>query len=1184
MKNKPTFSPFKFKNQGFTLILTISLLVLLTMVGIGLLTLSSVTLRSSSQASAQRIARDNARMAMMIAISQLQKHAGSDQRVTAAADIAGDVGGISLTAGKAPVNNTSINSIAKGLTSVQNGSRFWTGVFASRDTTAQIFTRTPSPTLVQWLVSGNESTLPSATPAAASPVIANLPSSNLVAVNASGTISNPTIAVILAGQNTVGTAGANTIGNYVVAPLVKISTDVAKTTTGRYAWWVGDEGVKAKLNIPQQVTDNTRYSSLTAQRRGWDSVTGFTSYPTPSSAANAELPKLTTISQSSMMMPSVGVKAGGVSPLQSAFHSATADSFGLLVDTLNGGTQVDLHTILSATLPTTPRVTTIANYPVAGRNIISSVAARNMRAPTWNTLKEFYDRGRTLTAGALIVKAPKDDFSTSISPIITDFRILMGVRFVASGAGFKANPCGKIAIAIANPYSTPLRWNSDLEVEVRNTTPAGNRPSRIWNYGRAVFINGNPSEEAVFNNAFFRIPSDTLQPGEARAYTVSNYVLRPQGTGTARVVANLAPFNASAPFDFNRCVELDINEAPRTTFPSFDVRESWQTTSVDVDMKLAGGSGSSQSLCRLERFELDNGYFSPNSRTFTMSEIPQLTSPVPLMCYSFQISRPGILYTDFMPGGYEMGQRSSTMRTFYDFNMHGARFYKSVASYNPAPFFMESNNSISQLPTAVPGGETGTAFTRNLTASPLPWGRDLISGSSRTILFTSPTQFTSIAQFQHADLTGDDIAGAIGHQPAYAVGNSYSNPYVKRTLTQQLRNEYRIVGSLNTSGVKASDPVTGATPQPRNYYDIAYLLNASLWDSYFLSALPSSGSGSGYGGLTDNPALIATTPSMTVASLNDPVNSAAQLMVDGAFNINSTDKNAWKAFLGSSKHFRHKSDTVTSPGAAFPRSLEQLTTAATPPTGTGADSFSGYRRLTDIELDAFATEMVKQVRLRGPFVSHSHFINRFIGDINRQAALTRSGALQSAIDDSGININAAGSRKSFTGIVTQTDRVTLVEKNGAPRADLDGGDLSIPFPNDDPSFPDWANSSTDNNYGAVASIIADREMLSSLKNEQGFRSTAIPSWLTQADVLQVIGSSITPRSDTFRIRSFGEALDAAGNSIAKAYCECIVQRTPQFVDPVNAATVRGAALSPLNRFYGRQFKIVSFRWLNAQEI
>jgi hypothetical protein len=535
------------------------------------------------------------------------------------------------------------------------------------------------------------------------------------------------------------------------------------------------------------------------------------------------------------------------------------------------------------------------------------------------------------------------------------------------------------------------------------------------------------------------------------------------------------------------------------------------------------------------------------------------------MLYSFQISRPGMPYNEYMPATHELGQRGSTLRTFYDFNMQGTRFYKSIASYNPAPFFMESSNGLGEFSTP---GDTGLAFTRNLAASQLPWARSLTNSSTKAILFSTPQQFTSLAQFQHADLTGDEVAGSLGHQPAYAVGNSYANPFVKRNVTQQRRSDYTMLGVGSSSFTS------------RNYFDIAYLLNASLWDSYFLSALPQSSSSSP----SDNPTLIGTNPGTTTADLGDPVTAATKLIVDGAFNINSTDKNAWKAFLGSSKHFRHKADTSTATGAAFPRTLEQITTSTNPPTGNDADSFSGYRRLTDTELDALATEIVKQVRLRGPFLSHSHFVNRAIGNITSQSALTRSGALQSAIDESGININITGNKKSFSKVVASTDRLNLQEKNGAPRADLDGGDLAGQLQNADPSIPDWAVTSADNHFGAVASIVADREMLSNLKNEQGFRSTAIPSWMTQADVLQVIGPSISPRSDTFRIRAFGEALDSAGKSIAKAYCEATVQRMSQYVDPKNPPDLRGTALNTLNRTYGRQFRIVSFRWLTAQEI
>ena len=43
-----------------------------------------------------------------------------------------------------------------------------------------------------------------------------------------------------------------------------------------------------------------------------------------------------------------------------------------------------------------------------------------------------------------------------------------------------------------------------------------------------------------------------------------------------------------------------------------------------------------------------------------------------------------------------------------------------------------------------------------------------------------------------------------------------------------------------------------------------------------------------------------------------------------------------------------------------------------------------------------------------------------------------------------------------------------------------------------------------------------------------------PTYLTQADVLQVLGPVLTARSDTFVIRAYGDAVDAAGKIQARA--------------------------------------------------
>ncbi len=73
--------------RGFALVATLALMILLTVLAVGLLSLSTVTLRSSSQGRAQAEARSNARLALMIAIGELQKEMGPDMRISAEAAI-----------------------------------------------------------------------------------------------------------------------------------------------------------------------------------------------------------------------------------------------------------------------------------------------------------------------------------------------------------------------------------------------------------------------------------------------------------------------------------------------------------------------------------------------------------------------------------------------------------------------------------------------------------------------------------------------------------------------------------------------------------------------------------------------------------------------------------------------------------------------------------------------------------------------------------------------------------------------------------------------------------------------------------------------------------------------------------------------------------------------------------------
>ncbi|MCB1130708.1 MAG: hypothetical protein KDN05_06225, partial [Verrucomicrobiae bacterium] len=84
MKISRTIQRFR-QPKGFALLVTLSLMILLTLIAVGFLSLGAIALRTSSQGMAASVARNNARLALMLAIGDLQKAMGPDQRVSAPA-------------------------------------------------------------------------------------------------------------------------------------------------------------------------------------------------------------------------------------------------------------------------------------------------------------------------------------------------------------------------------------------------------------------------------------------------------------------------------------------------------------------------------------------------------------------------------------------------------------------------------------------------------------------------------------------------------------------------------------------------------------------------------------------------------------------------------------------------------------------------------------------------------------------------------------------------------------------------------------------------------------------------------------------------------------------------------------------------------------------------------------------
>ena len=101
---------------------------------------------------------------------------------------------------------------------------------------------------------------------------------------------------------------------------------------------------------------------------------------------------------------------------------------------------------------------------------------------------------------------------------------------------------------------------------------------------------------------------------------------------------------------------------------------------------------------------------------------------------------------------------------------------------------------------------------------------------------------------------------------------------------------------------------------------------------------------------------------------------------------------------------------------------------------------------------------------------------------------------------------------------------------------------------------------------------------------EGSKARGFSACVSQADVLMPLAPLLTVRGDTFTIRAYGESHDANGKVMAEAWCEAVVQRTPEFLDPSNPAETKMGALLPVNEKFGRRFRVVLFRWLSKNEI
>ncbi len=1259
--------------RGFALVVTLSLMILLTVIAVGLLTLSSISLRASGQSEAMATARANARLALMLALGDLQKTLGPDRAVTATSEI--------LAANPA-------NPVAKpNTTGVWNS--WWD--FNPNSSPAPAYTNEKTSRFNRWLVSSADLTAPTA--------------KDFVTTAWTGKT------IELVGNGSLG--GSATAAAKVTAGLVPLIKN--GIVQGSYAWHVSDESVKARINVYRDPSKNVTLAqkrALLAGHRPDTSVmkgpdgTAPTFLPTDLTAPAFALAKGN--SSKIMDLDQVELLDLAKGKTKQFRNDLTPYSLGLLTDVRRGGLKEDLSSVFEMSTGTgTGTISLPAAFSGAATQKLyqsTTPSHTGVSDPYWSTLWGYYNSFRSITPATadtnptLVVPATANSLITDLTPktffpgpVIAKVEMLFSLvtREVASSYLGQFGPFDEMnkfddtvnfiftpQITLHNPYNVNVSFHKmvvtiiNVPVAFKFTLlPGGTGPKSqsvvpgnfesLNEWTQDTNVVGDKKFVLQISNWSNPIPGNTavdgpivMKPGEVLVCTPH---LRPTGTflkdsrsgtnndvfdwqnkltstgsssGSGSGVKMKPGFTPGLGFENNgntpscrsssdvlggftnwwMMMIRDPNR-PRTPInpqmddtkpspghpvdkyfveyqaqrpkwwtgrpgtvppidaePFFQVTATVQSTATSTAINYANLKFDYTDDAKLKTFFNNRVYRCPadpndyltGDQTFVSatSSINNQPKVLPFAIFS--------AYARTTNGGvYETGKRTKSGVDTPQINLlkDGRLAGKPFLFHNPSRAVVTMN-----LATDKPGIQP---YETNLQPflSRGDYENYMSVDGNRVPALTANTTLRGIKSGSYLELPTGPMQTIADFRRSNAFTSSYLPQFVQpvgNSLLHPLMSANKVV-ELNAS-------ISATT-----LLDHSVLANHALYDRFYFSTFATRGSvkpDQVFDDFINGVAPLASqafqpyqplgttvaTAKAELFSSNKPNATAYQKaaeyqMVQGPFNVNSTSVQAWKAVLAS----MNKSDVITL--WAKNAALETKTTPGVPilamsllnggrAGGAAVDAkiddvktndWNGYRELDDTQLTTLATEIVKQVRLRGPFLSMSEFVNRQVGP---ESALTLSGALENAIIDSKINDTF------MTGYVTP----------------LTTGDFS------DPKIY---------NYKTLAATI-------------GNPAAGGPGWISQGDLLRILEPAATVRSDTFVIRVCGEAQDASGNITARAYGEAVVQRLPEYVDPVNRPSVNAydttvpilvpSTAAAANKTFGRRMNVVSFRWLSSNEI
>lgn len=1185
-------SSFIQPNRGFTLVITLSLMVLLTVIAVGLLTLSSISVRTTSNTLDVSRARANARMAMMFAIGELQKQAGLDTRVTARADILDETNGPVLGVWKSWEGEDHVKDGNFEGRPISPGNNY-------RSVKSQHFlgwlTSAPDPLTIPDTTSGDKT-------------------------------------VVLVGKGSVGDADPVKFQVHLKPTEVNI-----EKTKGTFAWWIGGENQKARISKsyqPESLTSPAGWASISKSHSTANPATfGLDSLLDPNNFDKAD--KIITRQQTELIAERAAIDY---------FHDLSAVSTGLLTNTATGGWRKDLslftenyNSLGSGNLPlyrTTPtkdnqcRVSPPSGSSSPPKSILYPWAVpgsqRNVpgAVASWGNLKDYVLSYQKFSGGgpySLPTNWERTDHqylnSNSIEPVLARLQWVYSHSARPVGGGAQYNPGLLITPVITfwNPYNIAITVPSGAKVRVGaggsvNVPPP---PALTYTVGGvalptvSLFRSNNYGENRLTDSSVScDIASNQLNlaPGEMKVFSPSagetietaadqHYLIKGTITNppielsagcrlTDGIFIALKDPASASPKDLKSPASTTMAVNARFDTNCINTNQPGYPTDPSVGIELyLSAPGASTSYTMYCTPEIALNIYPPFPVLSPSGALQSLvTAPVPFMSMIFgnRVANNSMLPTK----GFVQSSPFTTYCDFrYDSNRGQSR-YRGVNHPINAPFdfsFVKHGTVAGAVAPPPIGSSTGYGFS----------GFDANTGLTRCIVAEIPLQpLASLAELQHWDLKGQNTA------PPFAfniIGNSDATPLLPKN---------KVVHDQRTPLSRNSTPDSESAGSRQ--YDDSYCANHLLFDDWFFSSISAGNSNDfgrsgslqqsytnfikgerpltnrSYKPLLEDASFAQASAGNADSLYNSHVANdqswrtiASRLEVEGMFNVNSTSEAAWSALLS---HARNQKVPIHAAGSGltvsanennvFSRTTVAGDNKAGSTTGNsgfeGANELVGFRAFTDTQIENFAKQIVIEVRKRGPFLSLSEFINRQLTD---EVDLALAGTIQSALNTlGGTPGNPSGIYAAFQSKLSPQNAANKLAVAPTAKVLQPAGSAFAQFgaEYEPEGFPEAAIGSS--HYG-------------------------MPGWTRQADVLRPIAPILSARDDTFVIRSYGDSRDASGNKIlARAVCEVIVRRSRNYCDSSEPADLTTPVQSEINLVHGRRFEVVSFRWLSEADI